>query len=158
MNSKLLFAATVAISVVSSLAMADEAPVTRAQVKAELNQAIATHSLQTDYDTTGVGFVAASQRTRADVVADIASSKAARKALVGPDRSATYNQFGTEILKQSTLTRAEVKNDVREAVAAGTLQRTDYDDATLSARRAKQHAASGKFAQRVKAVFSRAEG
>ena len=45
MNSKLLFAATVAIAVISSLALADEgqhAP--RAQVQAELNQAIASQT------------------------------------------------------------------------------------------------------------------
>src|ERR1700704_5837425 len=53
MNSKLLFAATIAVSLASTLALADEAPLTRAQVQADLNQAIATRTLQrTDYDAT----------------------------------------------------------------------------------------------------------
>ncbi|MEP7295305.1 MAG: DUF4148 domain-containing protein [Burkholderiales bacterium] len=157
MNSKLLFAATVAISVISmsTVAMADEAPVTRAQVHAELAQAIATHTLQrTDYDTTNVATVGASDRTRADVVADLGASKAARKALVGPNVNRTYNPFGTEILARSTLARAEVKAEVRQAAAAGTLQRTDYDDEALVARRARQHsAAPSNLALRVKAAI-----
>ena len=36
MNSKLLFAATVAVSLISTLALADEAQLTRAQVNADL--------------------------------------------------------------------------------------------------------------------------
>jgi len=158
MNSKLLFAATVAISLISTVAMADEGQLTRAQVKADLEQAIATHSLQrTDYDATNVVAVASSDRTRADVVADLGASKAARKALIGPNANRTYNPFGTEILAHSTLARAEVKAEVRQAAAAGTLQRTDYDDASLVARRVTQHTATSTLAQRVKAVFSRTQ-
>jgi len=154
MNSKLLFAATIAISVLSTVAMADEAPLTRAQVKADLAQAVSTHTLQrTDYDTAPSDVAGTSQRTRGDVVADLATAKAARKALIGPDANRTYNQFGTEILARSTLTRAEVKTEVLQAAAAGTLQRTDYDDAAVAARRANQHVAPSKLAQRVKAVF-----
>lgn len=159
MNSKLLFAATVAVSLISTLALADEAQLTRAQVNADLNQAIATHTLQrTDYDSTPNNAVVSSNRTRADVAADLASAKAARKALKGPDANRTYNPYGTEILAaRSTLTRDEVKTEVRQAAAAGTLQRTDYDDASLVARRANQHAAPSTLAQRVKAVFTRGE-
>ena len=52
MNSKFLYAATVAVSLISSLAYADEAPVSREQVNAELRQAVANGTLQrTDYDT-----------------------------------------------------------------------------------------------------------
>ena len=156
MNSKLLFAATVAISVLSTVALADEGvPATRAQVQAELNQAIANGTLQrTDYDA-GRAATTTSSTTRADVAADLAASKAARKGLLGPDANRTYNAFGTDILKHSTLTRAEVKSDVRQAAAAGTLQRTDYDDAVLAARRADQHAAApARLAERVKSVFS----
>ncbi len=162
MNSKLLFAATVAVSLISTLAMADDvanaSPVTRAQVNAELSQAIATHTLQrTDYDSTANNVIVTSNRGRADVLVELASAKAARKALVGPDANRTYNQYGTEILAHSTLTRSEVKTEVRQAAAAGTLQRTDYDDTTVVARRAKQHIASATLAQRVKAAFSRGE-
>ncbi len=39
MNSKFLYAATIAVSLVSTLALADEAPLTRAQVKAEAQKA-----------------------------------------------------------------------------------------------------------------------
>jgi len=159
MNSKLLFAATVAISVLSSVAMADPAaaagPVTRAQVESELNQAIADKTLRrTDYDADRLD-TATSTRTRADVVADLAASKAARKVLLGSDANRNYNPFGTEIFNRSTLTRAEVKNDVLQAAAAGTLRRTDYDDDAVLARRANQHAAAPtRFAQRVKTLFS----
>jgi len=160
MNSKLLFAATVAISVISmsTVAMADEAPVTRAQVNADLAQAIATRTLQrTDYDAINLATVTTSDRTRADVVADLGTAKAARKALIGPNANRTYNPFGTEILSHSTLARADVKAEVVQAAAAGTLQRTDYDDGALVARRAAQHAATSTLAQRVKAVFSRTQ-
>ena len=156
MNSKLLFAATVAISVLSTVALADEGvPATRAQVQAELNQAIANGSLQrTDYDADRTP-ATVSTATRADVAADLAASKAARKVLLGSDANRTYNPFGTEILKHSTLTRAEVKSDVRQAASAGTLQRTDYDDAALVARRAQQHAAApARLAERVKRAFT----
>jgi hypothetical protein len=155
MNSKLLFAATVAISVISSVALADEAaPLTRAQVQAELKQAIATHTLErTDYDVTPNFIAGPSDRTRTDVVNDLAAAKAARKVLLGSDANRNYNPYGTEILSHSTLTRAEVKTEVLQAAAAGTLQRTDYDDPAAVARRANQHVAPSKFAQRVKAVF-----
>jgi hypothetical protein len=159
MNSKLLFAATIAVSLVSTLALADEAPVTRAQVQADLNQAIAARTLQrTDYDATPNQVAATSDRTRADVLADMAAAKAARKALLGPDANRTYNPSGTAIFARSTLSRGEVKAEVQQAAADGTLQRTDYDDAALVARRVHQHnAAPAKLAQRLKAVFSRSE-
>ena len=161
MNSKLLFAATVAISVLSSVAMADEgaAPVTRAQVNADLARAVAAHTLQrSDYDASDYGVSSAapvSTVTRAQTVADLADAKAARKVLRGPDANRTYNPYGTEIYKRSILTRAEVKSEVQQASANGTLQRTDYDDAALVSRRTQQHAASSHLAQRVKAAFSR---
>jgi hypothetical protein len=153
MNSKLLFAATVAVSLLSTVAVADAAPLTRAQVTADLNQAIASHTLQrTDYDTDRHDVVATSDRTRADVVADLAAAKAARKVLVGPYANRTFNSDGTAIFAQSTLTRAEVKAEVLQAAAAGTLQRTDYDDASVVARRVQQHAAAPTLAQRAKAT------
>lgn len=157
MNSKLLYAATIAVSLISTVAMADEAPLTRAQVTADLNQAIATRTLQrTDYDTTpNVVANTVSNLTRADVAADLAANQAARKVLLGSDANRNYNVYGTAIFDRSTLSRAEVKNEVLAAAAAGTLQRTDYDDAASIARRANQHAATPKFAQRLKAAFSR---
>ena len=157
MNSKFLYAATVAVSLISSLAFADEAPVTRAQVNAETQQAIANGTLRrTDYDVGSYRPQAVTSNvTRQQVAVELAQARQARKALVGPDANRTYNQFGTQILETSTLARSEVKDDVLQAARAGTLQRTDYDDVASLTRRANQHAASATFAQRVKAKFAR---
>jgi hypothetical protein len=157
MNSKLLYAATVAVSLISTLAFADEAPVSRAQVNAEVQQAIANGTLRrTDYDTGSYRPQAVTSNvTRQQVAVELAQAKQARKALVGPDANRTYNPFGTQILETSTLARSEVKNEVLQAAAAGTLQRTDYDDVASLTRKANQHAASATFAQRFKAKFAR---
>jgi hypothetical protein len=158
MNSKFLYAATIAVSLISTLAMADEAPLTRAQVNADVQKAIATGALQrSDYDSGSFRTepAAGPTKSRAQVGVELAQAKAARATLIGPDANRTYNQFGTQIHEQSTLARSEVKSEVLAAAANGTLQRTDYDDAASMARKAKQHAASATFAQRVKAKFSR---
>ena len=151
MNSKLLYAATIVISLISTLAMADEAPVSRAQVGAELQRSIADGTLQrTDYDRGSYRPQAlVSTRTRAQIGIELAQARSARKALIGPDANRSYNPFGTQILETSTLARSEVKDDLLQAAASGTLQRTDYDDAALIARRANAHAASATFAQRI---------
>ena len=160
MNSKLLYAATLALSLVSTLALADGAPLTRAQVNAATQQAIATGTLRrTDYDDGSYRAPAVhSNVTREQVLADLVQNEQARKALVGPLADEKYNPYGTEILETSTLARSAVKADVREAAANGTLQRTDYDDAALLARNAHQHQAGEHFAQRVKARFAKSQG
>lgn len=157
MNSKLLYAATIAVSLISTIAMADEAPLTRAQVNAETQQALANGTLQrTDYDTGSYRQPAlTSNLTRQQVAVELAQARTARKALVGPDANRTYNPFGTQVLETSTLARSEVKSEVLAAAAAGTLQRTDYDDVASVTRKANQHAASATFAQRFKAKFPR---
>ena len=163
MNSKFLFVATVAVSLLSTLAMADEArtaagaPLTRAQVSAEAAQAAANGTLQrTDYDADKRTFAtAAATLSNAEVSADMAAAKASRKGLLGPDRNNSYNPFGTQINARSTLARAAVKVDVRNAAALGTLPATDYDDAALVARRVSAHAASVSVAQRLKALVAR---
>ena len=161
MNSKLLYAATVAISVLGSLAMAGSAvaapgPLSRAEVSAELASAAASGTLQrTDYDFLGASASSASQTPRSQIVAEMVEANASRKGLVGPQASRLYNPFGTEILRPSIVTRAEVKAEVLQAAAEGRLQRTDYDDATMVDRRASAHLASAKFAQRVKAALAR---
>ena len=158
MNSKFLYVATIAVSLLSTLAMADEGAVSRTQVKAELSKAIANGMLQrTDHDADRRDAVAGSTQTRDQVLADMAESKADRKRLKSPDANRTFNPSGTEIYRPSVVTRAEVKADVLQAAANGTLQRTDYDDAALIARRAKAHTASTTFAQRVKAALSPSE-
>jgi hypothetical protein len=155
MNSKFLYVATIAVSLLSTLAMADEGAVSRTQVKAELSKAIANGTLQrTDYDADRNDTAARSIQTRDEVVADLAAAKADRKRLKGPDANRIFNSSGTDIYRPSVVTRAEVKADVLQAAANGTLQRTDYDDAALIARRAKAHTASARFAQRVKAALA----
>ena len=157
MNRKFLYAATVAVSLISTLAMADEAPLTRAQVNAEVQQARANGTLQrTDYISGAYRPEAVTSNvTRAQVEAELAQAKAARVGLVGPLTNSRYNPYGAEVLQTSTLARNGVKNEVRAAAANGTLQRTDYDDAALMARQSQQHRASGNFAQRFKAKFGR---
>jgi hypothetical protein len=159
MNSKFLYAATIAVSLVSTLAMADEAPLTRAQVNADVQQAIASGTLQrSDYDRgsfrTEPAAVASTQ-SRAQVGIELSQARAARATLIGSDANRTYNPYGTQIHARSTLARSEVKSEVLAAAANGTLQRTDYDDAASLARKANQHAASATFAQRIKARFSK---
>lgn len=157
MNSNFLYAATVAISLISSLAMADEAPATRAQVNAELRQAIVYGTLQhSDYsaDSYRQPGAAVSAKTRTQVAVELAQAKTARATLIGPDANRTFNPYGTLVHETLTLARSEVNEELRKAAANGTLQRTDYDDAALLARRANAQAASAAFAQRVKAKFS----
>lgn len=162
MNSKLLYAATIAISLISTFALADDGqgkPLTRAEVKAELANAISNGTLQrTDYDSYRRDTATVGTATRAQILNEYADAKDARKGLKGPDADRSYNQYGTDILKTSILSRAEVKNEVRQAAANGTLQRTDYDDPALIARQANAHAASAKFAHRVKAALSHNQG
>ena len=96
MNAKLLFIATVAVSLASTLAMADEAPRTRTQVIAELNQAAANGTLQrTDYDFDKVP-ATVSTKSREQVTAELAAARRPNPLLVSQsDRSRNYNQFGT---------------------------------------------------------------
>jgi len=152
MNAKLLFAATVAVSLASTLAMAaDQAPLTRAQVIGELNQAAANGTLQkTDYDFARADGAAVSTKTREQVASELAAAKRANPLLVSQsDRSRNYNQFGTELLRPSVVERAQVKADVVQALRDGSLPRTDYEyDQALVARRVSNHAAGLTFAQR----------
>ena len=87
MNSKFLYAATVAVSLISSLAYADEAPVSREQVNAELRQAVANGTLQrTDYDTGSYRPQAVTSNvTRQQVAVELAQARQARTVLVGSD-------------------------------------------------------------------------
>ena len=164
MNSKFLFVATVAVSLLSTVAMANEAstavtvaaaPLTRAQVSAEAAQAAANGSLQrTDYDADKT-VASTSTLSQAQVIADMAAAKQSRKDLVGPDRNNLYNPFGAQVNARSTVARAAVKVEVLKAAATGTLPATDYDDTALVARRVAAHAASVNVAQRIKALVAR---
>jgi hypothetical protein len=134
----------VALSIASTLAMADETDhaLTREQVVADLHQAQANGTLRkNDYDFDAHDFSGPS-KARAQIVAELDAARAAPK-LIGPLSSRTYNQFGRDVNLKSTLTRADVKADLREAIADGTLQRTDYDDdQRIVARRAAEHRAA----------------
>lgn len=148
MNAKFLFAATVVVSAIatfaSTAALADEvgAALTRSQVVEQLDLARATGTLQrTDYDAGSRDAAVASTRTRADVVATLAA-KPSSLLDNSSARSRNYNPFGTELLQPATVTRAKVRADTAEAIANGTLPRTDYDDdKALVARRAGEHGA-----------------
>ena len=128
MNAKILYAATVALALASSLAAAQEIqPLTRAEVNKAWAQAAADGTLRkNDYDYDADAFRAPSTRSRAEVVAEMRVPR--HPALVGPLANRTYNPGGLETLRVSTLPRAEVKADVIAAIRAGTLRRTDYDD------------------------------
>ena len=172
MNSKLLYAATLAVSLLGSLVMAGAAmaatdgPLSRAEVNADLAKARADGTLQrSDYPdadfraaAVAAGTAFASTQTRAQVATELAEANASRKALIGPTANRIYNPAGTEILRISTVTRAEVWAEVLQAAANGTLQRTDCDDAALIARRANANIASQRFAQRVKAALAGHQG
>jgi Domain of unknown function (DUF4148) len=155
MNSKYLYAATLAVSLISTLAMAEEAPVTRAQVNAELSKAIANGTLQrTDYDPGTTVVTTTSTLTRDQVSVAYLNAKAAKKSLNDSDASSTYNPFGSALRTPSPVTRAEVKSDVLQAAANGTLHHGDYDfdDSTRGVSRAKAKTVSPTLAQRSKAA------
>jgi hypothetical protein len=145
MNARLLFASTLAIALFSSVAFAEESrPLTRAEVLADYQHAAANGGLRKndhDYDAHDVG--TASPVKRDGVVADIAASRRANT-LVGPLRNRTYNPYGSELSRPSTMTRNEVKTQVAGASRDGTLRRSDYDDVpvSVSRRAARERAAA----------------
>ncbi|MGZ5131627.1 MAG: hypothetical protein ACXWJ7_02310 [Caldimonas sp.] len=156
MNAKLLYAATVALALLSSLAVAGEAqPLTREQVVAAYREAAADGTLRkNDYDYDAHDLRAPSSRSRAEVIAEL---KAARpdKALIGPLRNRTYNPGGMETLRVSTLARAQVKAEVVAAMRDGTLRRTDYDDeGARVSRRAPQRSVAPVVARTSRTVAS----
>ena len=137
MNAKLLYVATVALALASSLAVAQEAqPLTRAEVNKAWAQARADGTLRkNDYDYDANDFKAPSSRSRDEVIAEMKVPR--DPALIGPLRNRTYNPGGMETLRVSSLPRAQVQADVLAAVRDGTLRRTDYDDEIVRvARRA----------------------
>jgi Domain of unknown function (DUF4148) len=137
MNAKLLYAATVALALASSLAVAQETqPLTRAEVNKAWAQARADGTLRkNDYDYDANDFKLPSTRTRDEVLAEMRVPR--DPALIGPLRSRSYNPGGMENLRVSTLPRAQVQADVMAAIRDGTLRHTDYDDEIVHiARRA----------------------
>ena len=157
MNAKLLFAATVALSFVSTLVLAESVqPLTREQVRAEYAAAAANGTLRkNDYDYAAHDLDVVSTLSRAQVVAELGASRSAHP-LVGPLRNRTYNQFGAELQRPAIYTRAEVNAEVLAARQDGTLRSSDYDDdATVHiAHRTIDRAARSVLAQSPKALRS----
>jgi hypothetical protein len=138
MNAKILFTATLAVALASSLAQAGEArPLSRADVVADLQQARLDGTLRrNDYDYDAHDFAAQSARTRQAVVAEMSSPR--DKMLVGfTARSRSYNPYGSELLRMKTVPRAQVQADVLTAMRDGTLRHSDYDD--LPRRATRRH-------------------
>ena len=135
MNAKILYAATIALAVASSLAVAEEVqPLTRAEVNKAWAQGAADGTLRkNDYDFDVNDFKGPSTRSRAEVVAELRVPR--NPALIGPLANRSYNPGGTEALLASTLPRAQVKAEVITARREGTLRRTDYDDEVIYAVR-----------------------
>jgi uncharacterized membrane protein len=139
MNARILFTATLAVALASSLAQAGEArPLSRADVVADYQKAKADGTLQVhDYD---IDFAARdagvqSSRTRQDVVAEMARARPDPLLVGFTAKSRTYNPYGSELLRMKTVPRAEVKAQVLTAMRDGTLRHSDYDDVPVRAIR-----------------------
>jgi len=146
MNAKILYAVTVALAAAgSTCALADEAaPVTRASVIADYQQAARAGTLhRTDWsDELAARPHITEARPRDAVVADMEAAKADRRRLSGPLRDRSYNPYGTEILNKSTLARDDVKAEVLEARAEGTLRPAGEQDEVPSVAHSTRSARS----------------
>jgi hypothetical protein len=147
MNPKILYAGTFALALVSSLAFADEVgPLTRADSAAETSRPQVQGNLHRgEQGDVAPDRAAASTRSRADVIAEMAQARRSNT-LLGPLRNRTYNPFGSELQRPSTVTRNEVKAEVAGAVHDGSLRRSDYDDVpvTVSRRVARERSAPAR--------------
>ena len=144
MNAKLLFPATLALALASTVAYADGGkPVTRADVIAEYQRAAADGTLQrTDYDFEKAVRVFGPARNRADVIAEAKTAQTSNP-LIGPMRNRTYNQYGTELLRPFTNDRAEVRADVYAAMRDGTMRQSELQDPPVRTVRGTFRAAKG---------------
>ena len=122
MNAKLLFATTMGLALASTLALADDAPVTRAAVIADYQQAAGAGQLhRNDYaDELASRPAPESEAARAQVLAALKAPRDPR--LVGPLRNRSYNQFGTDLMREPIYSRADVKVDVLQARTEHTLR------------------------------------
>jgi hypothetical protein len=139
MNSKILFTATLAVALASSLAQAGEArPLSRAEVVADYQKAQADGTLQKhdyDVDFPAPGAVATSNRNRQDVIAEMSRARPDPLLVGFTAKSRTYNPYGSELLRMKTVPRAQVKAEVLTAMHDGTLRHSDYDDVPVRATR-----------------------
>ena len=122
MNTKLLFAAMMGLALVGPVARADEAPVASAAVTADVRNAPGAARLHhTDYDDELAARPAPGPQALRDDVRAALKVPADRR-LVGPLRSKTYNPYGTELMRESSSSRAEVRSQVLEARAEHALR------------------------------------
>lgn len=119
MNTKFLVAATLAASFASGLALAGEAnqPLNGAQAVAARGDAPLDMN---HYNVFERGNAAASL-TRAQVVAAIPAKSA------GSPDSDSYSAFGTQASQSSTVSKAQVKAELGQALADGAVQRGDAE-------------------------------
>ena len=162
MNAKLLFAATLTLAIASSFAQAADTttPLTRADVKADVQRAIANGTLpRTEY---GLSYgardaVGPSTTTRSQVVAELQAAQ--RAAGYRATLASDYNSYPADLNRASTVTRAEVKAEVAQAIADGTLPVSDYAGdrqfVTTHAKAPVANRASAPLAQRLKAALGR---
>lgn len=136
MNAKILFTATLAVALASSLALADELrPMSRADVVAEYHKAKADGTLINDYDVGTRAFGSQAGRTRDDVIAEMARARGDKTLVGSTAKNRSYNPYGSELLRMKTVARAQVKSEVLTAMRDGTLRHSDYDDVPLHATR-----------------------
>ena len=139
MNAKLLISTSMGLALASSLALAEEAPITRAAVITDYQQAARAGQLhRNDYaDELASRPPQGSHVMRERVVAELKSPTDPR--LVGPLRNRTYNQFGTELMDNPIYTRAEVKADVLQARSEHALRPAgESDDLPVAATRRRE--------------------
>src|SRR5450631_3918595 len=100
MNAKILFTATLAVALASSLAQAGEAqPLSRADVVADLQQARADGTLRkNDYDYDAHDFATPSGRARQDVLAEMGRARPDPLLVGFTAKSRSYNPYGSELL------------------------------------------------------------
>lgn len=115
MKSKNIYFSTLALALIGGLT--------------SVQGAFAQEAARGDYEPGAWRSVVApnSGMTRAQALAERQQAAVARSALVGPQKSALYNTEGAGVLVRSSLPRADVKRETREAMARHEIPRTDYD-------------------------------
>ena len=113
MKTKFLLAATVAASLASTLAMAGEADLPLTGAQAEVQAARGDAPLAPNRF----------ERGQSPVV----SAAAVPAHYAGTLDSDSHSAFGPELNRTATVSRAQVKAELAQAIANGTLSRTDAD-------------------------------
>lgn len=128
---KAIHIATLAVlAAVSTATMAstNQRALTRAEVKAELARAIATHTMPVDAEQRTPSVHQPSTVSRAEVIADLQRALATGTMPVNEEQRAQY------VNRPSTLTRAAVIADLRRALATGTMPVDEEQRSALAQR------------------------